>query len=329
MLSGNHDNGHTVAGGQVGVDAGVDDVEVVGTPDLGVGVHNAGAVILSTDTSSTNPMVAAGVLLGQALGSGVASNGKNAVGLPGEVDELLDGGQGRLTVVIRVEVGLVDNGRITRARNAKGTGRRSSVSHVKLDLESVVRRSVAGTLVEVLASVSSLDAGPVDEALARLGQKTGALGKEIDIGLTGAGESSAVEGSQGILGLQCDSEDGVVLQMLADGEIDPVSAGRELDTGGTVGDSLDLCLRTDTTVEENSGGGESTRGQDDRTTRLQVDDLTSAAAVVDLDTSNGFAVAHNANNLGLQGEGEVRHLLSEREVIPNRASAETVRRLWQ
>lgn len=52
--------------------------------------------------------------------------------------------------------------------------------------------------------------------------------------------------------LEIQGEDGVILEVLADGEVDPVSFCREFNAIAAVLDDGDLVGGTNTTVEENS-----------------------------------------------------------------------------
>ncbi|KAI6754516.1 hypothetical protein HG530_012268 [Fusarium avenaceum] len=313
VLSSNHDDGLGVAGGKIRVDGTVNNEQVLGTPDLGISVDNAGAVVLSTHDGATNEVRAADVLGHEALSGSVAGDDDSAVRLGSIVDELLHEGLDGLLVASSLEVRLADELGSTGAGHGKGTTGGGTVGEVDLDLESIVTSGSASTLDVSLNAVRACDAVPEDEALARLGKKTGALSEEVNVGLARLGEGRVAQSREGLLGLDLDGEDGVVLQVLSDGEVEPLVLGGHSEALATAGNSLDLLRGADTRVDEKTGSGESASSEDDSTVGLQVDDLAGRRTRLDFDTGDGLAITDDTHDLGVELELEVGVGLSKGE----------------
>jgi len=64
MLSNNHDNSLCISGWQIGVDGSIDNKDVIGSEDLGVGVDDSGAIICLTHDCSSDKVRALNVTLG-------------------------------------------------------------------------------------------------------------------------------------------------------------------------------------------------------------------------------------------------------------------------
>lgn len=201
---------------------------------------------------------------------------------------------------------------------------------VNLHLDGVVGRRVASSLDISLDAVGlALDRRPEDESLTRLCHQTCSLGVEVNVGLAGVSELGAGKSSEGLLGLECGSEDGVVHEVLSNGKVDPVILGGQGDAGGAVGDCSDLVRGADTAVDENSRRRKGTGGEDHGTVSLEVDDLAGAGSSLDFDAGDSAALSDNAENLGVELKLEVGKSLSEGEVVTDRSSTQTVVDLLQ
>lgn len=325
VLGGDHDDGLGVTGGQVGVHGGVDDVDVVGAPDFGVGVDDGGAVVGGAHAGGADKVRAGGhVVLGdEGLGGRVEREG--GVGAVDHLQELVhELGDGAL-VARAGQVGLLGDLGRAGGGDAQGAGGGDAVRQVDLHLDGVGRGGVDGALDVVGRTVVGLDCGPDVDTLATLGEQTLGLGVELggDSGV-GGGEGGLGQGGQAVLDLQADGEDGVVHQVLADGQLDPVSLLGQGDLDGAALNSLDLRLGADTRVDQHAGGGQSTTGQDDLAAGGEVDDLAVAVGQLDLDTGGSGALADNTDELGVQGQLEVVLGLGEGKVRADGAATETV-----
>lgn len=68
----------------------------------------------------------------------------------------------------------------------------------------------------------------------------------------------------------------MILKILTNWKVDVIGFSWESNACAAVLYNIDLICRTDAAVDENSWGEESTGGEDDTSTCLEVDNLTSA-----------------------------------------------------
>lgn len=116
----------------------------------------------------------------------------------------------------------------------------------------------------------------------------------------------------------------MVLEVFADGEVNPLLLGRQLDAGIARSDNLELRSRADTRVEKDAGGRVRAGGENDRSTVVDLDDIARAVCSLNLDAGGEASLANDAQNLNVEQEGEVVEGLGLGEDGPGRAVAETV-----
>jgi hypothetical protein len=116
----------------------------------------------------------------------------------------------------------------------------------------------------------------------------------------------------------------VVLEVLSDGEVEPLILSGHGEALASAGNGLNLLRRTNTRVDEKAGSGESTGGKDDGTVGLEVDDLAGRRTGLDLNTGDSLALSNDTKDLGVELELEVAVGLGKREVVTDGTSAETV-----
>lgn len=308
------------------MDGAIDDVDVVGAPDLEVGVDNRGAVVGVAHLAGADVVVTLGDVVGgnqlsRRLGHGLEGG---AVGRD-HADELVHEVGDGVLVRSRLQVGRGGDGRGTVRGYLQHTGRGDAVRQVRLDADGVVGWRADGALDVVGAAVVGGRGRPEVDTLAGLGEQTRGLVVEgIDPGLVGVGEGRGGQGIEGILGGQGDSEDGVVHQVLADRQVDPLRLVGESDRHAAALDGLDLGRGADARVDEHAGAGEGTTGQDDLAVGVEVDELAVAAGQLDLDTGGGGVAADDADELGVQGQLEVGLGLGQGEVVTDGTATETI-----
>jgi hypothetical protein len=103
---------------------------------------------------------------------------------------------------------------------------------------------------------------------------------------------------------------GVVIKVLADGEVDPVSLVNHLVSLSLL-DDLELVLGTNTRAEKNLGGTESTSRKNDATASCELDvaTLSTRKECLNVDTSGSVAVTDDTVDSGVDHESEVGKLL--------------------
>lgn len=150
------------------------------------------------------------------------------------------------------------------------------------------------------------------------------MGKQVDSCLIRISPGRGGQGGEPLLGGEVHGGDGVVLEVFANGQIDPLLLGRQLNAGVARSDNLELRGRADARVEEDAGGRVRAGGENDRSPLVDLDDVARAVCPLNLDTSGEAALADDAQNLDVEQEGEVVEGLGLGEDGPGRAVAETV-----
>jgi len=97
----------------------------------------------------------------------------------------------------------------------------------------------------------------------------------------------------------------MILEILSDREVDPVSFIRKSDTCRSGLDGGELVGGTNTAVVQNTWAGHGSGCEDDISTGLQVDNLTGSSRGLDFDTSGSRARTNNTDHLGVKSQFEV------------------------
>lgn len=141
------------------------------------------------------------------------------------------------------------------------------MGQVELDADCTGCWRVAGTL-EVTGAVGGVQGSPEVQALAGLNQWSLLLGEQINVSLRGRGEIGGFHAGICGAGVEGEREDWVILQVLANGEVDPVSLIWKSDRGTAVLNSGDLVGWTDTRVVEDTWGGHGSGSENDAAARI-------------------------------------------------------------
>lgn len=326
VLSNDVDDGLGVASGEVRVHRSVNDEQVVSAVDLAVSVDDGGAILktgVGTHLGGTDEVRAGGEALDQARGSDVATSGggNGVAGLLGVAEELVEEGGDGLLVSVGVQPRLSHQGGGARSVNTKTTLRGETVGEVDLNLDGTGASGRGGTLDVAGLAVGALNAGPEVQTLHTLGKRAGTLFVELDLVVRGVG--GVEDGDVAVGNVELHGQDGVILETLADGQLNVVRRV-ERDTAGALGNNLELVSRADTRVEQETRSRQSTGSKDDLAVGLQVDELGGARFGLNLNTSDGRARAGNTENLGVELELEVGELLGLGQVGKDGTSTERV-----
>jgi hypothetical protein len=118
---------------------------------------------------------------------------------------------------------------------------------------------------------------------------------------------------------------GVVVKVLTDGKVDPVSFINHL-VGLSLLDDLELVLGTDTRAHKNLGGTESASRKNDTTASCELDVATLSAGKesLDIDTSGDVAITVDTVDGSVDHKSEVGELLGLDKVGSHRAATLTV-----
>lgn len=304
--------------------ASIHNEEVVGAPDLGVRVDNALSIVGSAHLSGSKVMATTTDGSHESLRGGVLGNGKDAVGFASPLEQLVNEGSKGFLVAFGVHEGVLGHVGRTAGRDLDGTSRSGAVGQVDLDANGVIAVRANSALNVTGSAIGSVDAGPKVQTLTSLGHETAALSKEVNGLLVRVSPGSLGERNELLLGGEGDGRDAVVLEVLADGEVDPLLLGRQLDVGGAGGDDFDLLGGADAGVEEDARGGVGAGGEDERSTLAELNDLAGSTVVLDLDAGDEAAVADGAEDHGVEFEGEVGEGFGVREDRADGAVAQTV-----
>lgn len=309
------------------MDGTIDNINVVGAPDLHGGcINDRGAVVGLAQAGGTDVVVTLrDVVSGDELGNGGGDGLERRVRALGHGDQLVhpvgDGGD----VAGSLQVARGGEARGTSVSDLEDTVRGKTVSQVGLDLDGVVGTWRDGALDVAGDGVVARHGGPEVEPLAGLGEQTSRpVVEHGGDGGVGRGDGSARLRVERVLGGEGNSEDGVVLDVLANGQLDPVRLSGQGDRDGAALDSLDLCLDTNTRIDQHAGRRQGTTGQNNATAGLEIDNLAAAVLEFDLDTSGGGVGAHDTDELGVERHLEVGLGLGEREVVLDRAGTQTI-----
>lgn len=240
--------------------------QVISSVDLGVEINNgrtALAAVIGTQLSSSGVVVAGGN--GAKNSSDIGLGDELEAGTRGAdiADQLLNEGSSGLHITSSLHVrGLLDNGFLVGVE-AQDTGRGSTVGEVSLDLKNRVLGGSARALVVASLAVQ-LVGREEDSTVLSLSQKTAALAVEADVLAVSAVNNGVIVGdTERAVGLDIEGEDRMVTEAEANGQIEPLLLGRNVDAA--VLGSFDLLLGTDAGVEEKTRGRE--RAPAARTTR--------------------------------------------------------------
>lgn len=229
------------------------------------------------------------------------------------LDTLDDGG----LVLVSLEVGDIGHGHGETRGDSKTTARGSTTSKVLRDGHGTVvtqtgrALNTSGPLELTLDAVGTLDFLPEDRADvgSRLGKRA-STAVEVEVLVSGdrSVESAVPVVEDGGRNADDSVSVGMVVQVLADRELDPFGLGNHLAlirAGGS--DDLELVGRTDTGAHENLGGTEDTSRQNDTSTRLEVDvtAVTALAESLDIKTSDSAAAAGDTSDSGVHPESKV------------------------
>lgn len=324
IRSSDHDGSLSVTSRNLGVHASINNKQVLSTPNLGVRVDDALAVVGRTHLGSAKVVATATSRSNKSLGSGVLGNTQDAVRLAGVLEESVNHGSQSLNITLGVQERLLGHVGSSLRRDLDGADGGGTVGEVDLDANGVVGISTNGALDMTGSAISGVDGSPEVQALTRLSHETAALGEEVDGGLVGAGPSSAGEGNKLVLGGEGDGGDGMILEVLADRKLNPLLLGRKLDVGVAGSNDLDLGGRADAGVEQDTGSGVGAGGQDQGSALGQVDDLASTAVVLDLNAGNQATLTDGTEDLGVKLEVEVGEGLGVGEDSADRAVTEAV-----
>ncbi|GJD03487.1 hypothetical protein ColKHC_12312 [Colletotrichum higginsianum] len=317
----------------VRVDGGVDDEEVVGAVDAGVEVDDGGAVggaaVVDAHAGAADPVVAADHLGADDVVRGGAGGdvAEGGVGAGGEVEPELDKVGHGLAVLGVDEPGLGVEDGVAGGGDAELAEGRGAVGQERADGDDAAGHGARRALEVARAAVGALGAGPEVHALGGLGDGAGALLVEVEVGGDGArGDGVEAVGGEVGLGVELQHHLGVVLEVVADGEVDPVGLVRERDAGGRGAglDDLEGVGAADARVPEEARRRHGAGGEHDLAALVDLDDLPAAVGGLDEDAGDLAAGADDLDDLGLELEGEVGQLLGEGHVGAGGAGAEVV-----
>ncbi|KAI6771690.1 hypothetical protein HG531_009315 [Fusarium graminearum] len=310
-LGGNHDNGLNVASGEVGYPTSnlgnISTYKVVHSKDLGVSVDDG------TNLGRTDEMVSLVGLLKKIIDGLVALQGVTSRLVSDGGDELLKESPGSLGIGLGGQIGSLLENSVSLLVKTQDTRRGRAVSKVNLDGDDTVTSSRGRALEVTSLAINSLARSEEDETVTTLGQNTrGLVLKELNVLGVGAVENTiGVEHAPLTISLDVDGKDGVVLDLLADGKVDPVSLGRESDT--RLLGIEDLLLGPDTRVKQKSGSRHGTGRENDTAVLGEIDDLLLAFGGLYFNTSGARAGSDNADDLGTHLKAKVVALLREGE----------------
>ena len=238
------------------------------------------------------------------------------------VDERLDEGTGSQTVTGSLQVGRLLEDSLLVLVNSENTSGGQTVGHVGGDIQDGA--SVGGTGALVVAS-GAVDLVGREEghAVLALSQETIALGVEADVLAVAAVQDGLVVGDAEVArSLGHDGKDGVILETNTNGEVNPLVLGGDVDAA--LLDSLYLALGANTRVEQKTGGSKGTGSKHNTAIGSQVNDLGLSRGSLQLDTSHLATRADNANDLGVEAQGELVTLLGKRQVSANGTSTQLI-----
>ena len=300
--------------------------QVLGTVHLGVGIHDGGAIaaaVIGAHLGCADEVVAAGHFGDDVRGGSVLLDGVG--GVLEVVEEFLQERCERLLVLRCLQQGVGFDGCGAGGVDAQDAGGGGAVREVQFHGDDAVAAGAAGGLVEAGDTVAGDVRGPELQAVAALGEDAGAAGVHaLRKGVGGGDDAGGVEGCEVGAGADFDGEHGVVFEVVADWEVDPVLLRGKSDSGAAALDGLELLGGANARVEEDARCGQSTGSEDDLATRTDPNDLNTARGVLDLDTADVAASADQTADCGLQTQGEVVLVLDQREVGAYRTSSDAI-----
>src|SRR5690242_9155082 len=195
VLSNNHNDSLGVTGGQVGMNGSVNDEEIVGSVDPGVGVYDAGAVgtpVVSSHLRGSNPVVTGDQVVGDnRLGRGVCvqshSSIDGAVSLGGDIHPPLDEARESLSVGIGGQPRFYVEDGVTTGCDAQLTSGGSSMCEEGPDSEDAILHEADSSLKESLLAITAFHRCPQVHPLRGLCHNTRSLLVEIQVGLNRVG----------------------------------------------------------------------------------------------------------------------------------------------
>lgn len=116
--------------------------------------------------------------------------------------------------------------------------------------------------------------------------------------MVGGLEVGLYHGGLVLLGVEGESEDGVILEVLTDWKVEPLGLSGQSDASSSVGDNCELIGWTDTTVKEDSWRRQSASGKDQFSASLEVDNLSVACSVFGHDTADCCSIANGLHDFG-------------------------------
>lgn len=345
VLGDGDDEGTGVGRDHLREDGCINNEEVLHAVDLGVGVDNGSAVLetrVGTHLAGTHPVVAAAatsglrVVLKVSVNGGVLSGEDHLDLLVGSQsgDDHLDGALGGGKIVLVVDVGGLGNDHVeTRSDSGATPGGLATAKVVRqadglVALDAVAALDTSSPLVRASDAVGANLAVPEDHTEVRSGlRKNAGAGVKVLVGIR---LDWVIERLVEVVELDVGVSDddlsvGVVVKVLADGKVDPVSFVDHL-VGFSLLDDLELVLGTDTRAHKNLGGTESTSRENDATAgrKLDVATLSARKEGLDIDTSGDVAVTVDTVDGGVDHKSEVGELLGLDKVGSHRAATLTV-----
>ncbi|KAH4090944.1 hypothetical protein HBH48_101930 [Parastagonospora nodorum] len=230
-----HDDSLSVSGRKIGVHGSIDNEQVGSTVDLGVGVDDNTGFALGTHLGSTD-VVATGlevldeVSAGDVGDTGGSNERKRGVPFSGHLDKTVHHDCRSLLVDVGSQVGVGDEVGGAIGSDAETTNRLGAVCDIDLHLDLVLCWTIAGSLEEDLLTLGSVDRSPPVEALTGLRKKTRTLREEVNRRLVGRCVCGLGFSAHGCGNVELDSEDWVVLDLLSNWKVNPVSLSWQFDT---------------------------------------------------------------------------------------------------
>ncbi|KAI6774893.1 hypothetical protein HG530_001651 [Fusarium avenaceum] len=138
------------------------------------------------------------------------------------------------------------------------------------------------------------------------------LGKLDVLGIGAVQNTVGIEHAVCTTGLDVEGEDGVIHEVLANRQVNPVSLSGKSDA--CLLGSLDLLLGTNARVEQKTRGCESAGGEDDSAILGKLDNLLLTIGSLNFNTGGLGARSYNADDLCAEAKSEVLLFLCQREV---------------
>lgn len=328
VLGSDHDDGLRVAGGQVRVDRRVNDKQVVSAVHLGVEVHDAGAVaasaVVDSHLGASDPVVSADHLgSNDFLGGGTGGDiGESRVAAAGEIQPPLDKVGHGLAVLLVDEPGLGVEDSVAGSSDTELTDGGGSVGQEGADSDDARGHGTGCALEVTNTAVGALGRSPKMHALSSLSDGTRSLEVQVQVRLNGVGgDAVEVVGREVGLGVELKHNLGVVLEVVANRQVNPAGLGGKSHTssGSSLLDNGQGVRLADTCVPEKTGGRHGTSSEDNLAALVDLDDLPAAVGGLCEDTSNLATSSKGLNDLGLKLESKVGQVLGERNISASRA----------